>query len=187
MHISYLSSHPSEDCDMPANDDDLRRRILNPYGDKFPDDGTEKEIKLEALGKKRAGPNDDRHVCLYWTNGVVGEGDEEAQCAQVLHLTGGPGAYAFYTPQTRLQDPTTHAQDTSYVLGRYTRAQREQILELASRVSYDRQSWVNGCRVWMRDLLEAMVDAGLLQKSIFKYLDSEIPLKKRITESEGPV
>ena len=172
---------------MPVIDDDLRRRILNPYGDKFPDDDSEKEIRLEAVGKKRAGPNDDRHVCLFWTNGVVGEGHDEAQCVQVLHLTGGPGAYAFYTRQTRLQDPATQEQDTFYVLGRYTRAQREQILELAGRVSYDRHSWVNGCRVWMRDLLEAMVDAGLLQKPTFEYLDSEIPLKKRIVESEGPV
>ncbi|KAM5531433.1 hypothetical protein V8D89_014890 [Ganoderma adspersum] len=172
---------------MPVIDDDLRRRILNPYGDKFPDDDSEKEIRLEAVGKKRAGPNDDRHVCLCWTDGMLGEGDDAALCTQVIHLTGGPGAYAFYTPQTRLDSSISRDQNTFYTLGRYTRAQREQILELASRVSYDRRSWVNGCRVWMRDLLEAMVNAGLLQKPIFEYLDSEIPLKKRVAESEGAV
>lgn len=165
---------------------DLRRRILNPYGDQFPDDNSVKEIHLEADGKKRPGPKDDRHVLLCWTNGTVGEGNDEALYTQVIHLTGGPGTYAFYTPQVKLQHRSAREKNTLYSLGRFTRAQRDRILVLAGSVKFERHSWVNGCRVWTRDLLEAMLDIGLLQRGVFDFVDTDVPLNKRLPETSEP-
>ena len=168
---------------MTAN---LRRRILNPYGDQFPDDNIVKEIHLQGDGKKRPSPKEDRHVLLCWANSTAGEGNDEALYTQVIHLTGGPVTYAFYTPQVKLQPRSARDKNTLYSLCRFTRVQRDRILVLAGAVKYERHSWVNGCRVWTRDLLDAMLSHGLLQEDVFDFVDADVPLKKRLPESSEP-
>ncbi|KAI1784836.1 hypothetical protein LXA43DRAFT_191053 [Ganoderma leucocontextum] len=158
---------------------DLRRRLINPFGDQFPDDNSTKEIVLQADGLVRRAPGQDRRVLLCWTNGVA---ESAKYYTQVIHLTGGPGSYAFYTPQVKMQSQESLPQVTVYSLGHYTRVQRDQIILLAKAIRFDRHSRVDGCRVWTRDLLDAMVNVDMLQRTTFDMLVAEIPLPARLPE-----
>ncbi|PIL34491.1 hypothetical protein GSI_03268 [Ganoderma sinense ZZ0214-1] len=151
-------------------------------GRRFPDDESVKLIELQAAGlyPPVAG---DRHVLLRWFNGMEGS----HTYTQVIHLTGGPGNYAFLTPSIKRHSEESRRLNTFYPLGLYTRAQRDQIISLASSIRFNRRSTVNDCLVWMRDLLEAMVAVGLLHKATFDVLDAQIPLKKRVRESSDGV
>ena len=155
-----------------------RRLAINPYGDKYPDDNTTKEVVLQADGLVVVNP-EDRHVLIHWTNGTDAEG---RRYTQIIHLTGGPGNYSFHTPQVKMHSEEA---DTFYPLGRYTRAQRDQIIALAKAVNFDKKSYVNNCRAWMRDLLEAMVNTDLLSKAEFDRIDGSVPLIKRVAEISG--
>lgn len=155
-----------------------RRLALNPYGDQFPDDNSIKEIVLQADGLAMVN-TDDRHVLLRWTNGVA----DDKYYTQIIHLTGGPGNYSFNTPQVKLHSERSRLSNTYYVLGEYTRAQRDQIIAFANAVDFDKTSRVNNCQTWMRGLLEAMVGANLLSKAEFDKIDGEVPLKKHVAET----
>ena len=157
-----------------------RRLAINPYGDKYPDDNGTKEVVLQADGLV-ANP-DDRHVLLCWTNGTDAEG---RLYIQIIHLTGGPGNYNFHTPQVKMDSEHSREVNTHYVLGQFTRAQRDQIVAFAKAVTFDRKSHVNNCQTWMRDLLEAMVGANLLSTTEFNKIDVNVPLKKRVAEAEA--
>ena len=158
-----------------------RRLAINPYGDRYPDDNSTKKVELQADGLVTAHTG-DRHVLLRWTNGTDTEG---RVYAQIIHLSGGPGNYNFHTPQVKMHSEALMGADTYYLLGQYTRVQRDQILALAKAVDFDRRSRVNNCRTWMRDLLEAMVGAGLLPKAEFDKIDVDVPLIKRVAETSG--
>ena len=155
-----------------------RRLALNPYGDQYPDDDSMKEVVLEADGLVALNP-DDRHVLLRWTNAIA----DGNRYTQIIHLTGGPGNYNFYTPQVKIHSKQSLQANAIYELGEYTCPQRDQIIALARAVSFSRWSRVNSCRTWMRDLLEAMVGANLLSKTEFDKIDVDIPLKKRVAET----
>ena len=157
-----------------------RRLAINPYGDKYPDDDSTKEVDLQADGLV-VNPV-DRHVLLRWINGT----DEEGRVyAQITHLTGGPGNYSFHTPQVKLHSQASRAANTHYPLGQYTRAQRDQIIAIAKAINFDRRSRVNNCRTWMRDLLETMVGADLLSRAEFDKIDVSVPLVQRVAETSG--
>jgi len=159
-----------------------RRLFINPHGDQYPDDNSTKEIILQADGLVTAGPNADRHVLLRWTNGI----DESGyHYAQIIQFTGGPGNYNFYTPQVEGHLEESMKSKTFYKLGQYTRVQRDQIIALAKAVNFDNRSCVNGCRVWTRDLLVAMIGAKLLSEDKFNEIDADVPLKKRVPETSG--
>lgn len=152
-----------------------RRLAINPYGDQYPDDNTIKEIVLQADGLVAANP-DDRHVLIRWTNGTDDEGN---LFTQIIHLSGGPGNYHFHTPQVKIH---VKELDTLHVLGDYTREQRNKIIILAKAIQFNKKSHVNNCQTWMRDLLAAMVNDGLLSSETFDKIDVDVPLKKRIPE-----
>lgn len=154
-----------------------RRRALNPYGNQYPDDDSTKEIVLQADGLEAENP-DDRHVLLRWTNAVA----KGFRYIQIIHLTGGPGNYAFYQPQVKIHTDVSLKSNTPFVLGPYTREQRDQIIALASALQFDMKSRVNNCQTWMRLLLEAMVNAGLLSNALFDQIDADVPLKNPIQE-----
>jgi len=156
-----------------------RRLAINPYGDRYPDDDSMKEVELQADGLVVLNP-DDRHVLLHWTNGTDAEG---RVYTQIIQLSGGSGNYNFHTPQVKMDPEAFRGADTYYPLGQYTRAQRDQIVALAKAVKFDRRSRVNNCQVWMRDLLEAMVGADLLSKAEFDKVDVSVPLIKRVAET----
>ncbi|KAM5531443.1 hypothetical protein V8D89_014900 [Ganoderma adspersum] len=156
----------------------------NPYGG-YRDDQSVKEVLLQADGKRLPDPGMDRHVCIRWTNAVIEQNGTQVPCTQVVHLTGWSGSYAFHTPQVKLHSEASRMYNTFYSLGHFNRAQRDRIIDLAHGVRFDRNSSVNDCRTWMRDLLEAMVNDGLIHKNLFDHVDSDIPLKRRVPEVES--
>lgn len=157
-----------------------RRLAINPYGDTYPDDNTIKEVALQADGLVAANPA-GRHVLLRWTNGT----DADGRCyTQEIQLSGGPGNYGFHTPQVKAHSEESQRTNACYVLGQYTREQRDHIVALAKAVKFDRKSYVNNCQVWMRDLIEAMARAGLLSEAEFNKIDVDVPLKKRVAETQ---
>jgi hypothetical protein len=58
-----------------------------------------------------------------------------------------------------------------FSLGEFSRAQRDEILDLAGQVVFSKTSTTNGYRVWTRDLLEAMVQARLIPRAKFDEID----------------
>lgn len=73
---------------------------------------------------------------------------------------------------------------TQYYLGNFTREERQLLLHLAEGVHFDKTSVINGCRVWMRELLEAMVKENLISEETFEIIAIEVPLPKRLPETE---
>ena len=62
-----------------------------------------------------------------------------------------------------------------FSLGEFSRAQRDEILDLARQVVFLKMSTTNGCRVWTRDLLMAMVQANLISQATFDEIDAGVP------------
>ncbi|KAF9512263.1 hypothetical protein BS47DRAFT_1088570 [Hydnum rufescens UP504] len=153
------------------------------FGDVYPqhpDDNTVKEVRLQAAGMSYPGYG-DRHVLLEWTNRV----DDKGQIVtQILQLTGQSGNYSYYAPVAKYRSASSRERNAFYSLGSFTRVQRDQILMLAKSVQFSKSSTTNGCRVWTRDLLEAMVEAKLISVAKFKEFDEGVPLVKRVAEAE---
>ncbi|KAH9986386.1 hypothetical protein BJV77DRAFT_951119 [Russula vinacea] len=170
---------PVETRTQTKEPNDARRRALNPFGNKYPDDDKTKEIFLQADGMEIFDP-DDRHVLLHWLNG----NDDTAgtHYIQIIHLTGGPGNYQFHREQVKAESQASLERNASYNLGSYSRAQRDQIMALAKAVEFYPRSRVNNCQTWMRDLLRAMVGDNLLPSEKFDQVDKEVPLKRRVPE-----
>jgi hypothetical protein len=99
----------------------VHRLAINPYGDRYPDDNSTKEIVLQADGLVTAGPGVDRHVLLHWINGL----DGSRRYTQMIQLTGGPGNYDFYTLQVKADSEGSVRCKAFYKLGQYTRVQRD--------------------------------------------------------------
>ncbi|KAI6009726.1 hypothetical protein EDC04DRAFT_2581506, partial [Pisolithus marmoratus] len=133
---------------------------------------------LQADGLAAANP-DDRHVLLHWTNGTD---LDRNRYIQIVQLSGGPGNYQFHTPQVKFDSERSLQLNTLHVLGQYTRAQRNQILAHAKTVKFNKKSHVNNCQTWMRSVLMAMVNDGLLSAEIFDKVDADVPLKKAVPE-----
>ena len=157
----------------------MSQKFVNPFGAKYPDDNAEKEVLLQAYGLDKAGEGADRHVLIYWINGE----NEDTLFMQLVQLSGGIGNYNFYTPCVQAQSKEFHRCNASYPLGMLTRAQRDQIIELAKGTGYERTSTLNSCRTWTRDLLEKMVEVGMISESQFERIDKDVPLKRRVPEA----
>ncbi|PBK85416.1 hypothetical protein ARMGADRAFT_1129555 [Armillaria gallica] len=136
------------------------------------DDESDKEVFIEAAGSSYNGV--ERHVLMYWDNGTL----NQARVVQVVELVGIPGDYTFKSPVARLHRPMQHP-DTSSFLGEFSREERDIIIELARKVEFDERSTKNGYRVWLRELLETMVQEGFLSDETFEVIDREVPLVKR--------
>lgn len=139
--------------------------------DSFPDDDSTKEVYFQAAGLTYSEIS-DRHVLLRWLNDEL---TEDVPITQVVQLTGQPGNYNYYAPVVvRSREPRTA--NLQITLGRFSRAQRDQILQLAMDVKFEKKFTVNSCRIWTRDLLEAMVGRGLISGDLFTDIDGEVPL-----------
>ncbi|EIM79902.1 uncharacterized protein STEHIDRAFT_172902 [Stereum hirsutum FP-91666 SS1] len=156
----------------------LPRHYMGDIYSEYPDNDTMKTIQLCADGLSYPGFG-DRHVLLQWENGPSKEG---GSVIQIIQLSGMPGNYAYYAPFAKAGLDGALTTHTFISLGQFTRAQRDRILELANAVVFERTSVVNSCRTWTRDLLMAMVDEGLLERSLFEEIDETIPLLKRQAE-----
>ncbi|KAK0447330.1 hypothetical protein EV421DRAFT_1706635 [Armillaria borealis] len=140
-----------------------------------PDDESDKEVFIEAAGSSYNGV--ERHVLMYWDNGTL----NQARVVQVIELVGIRGDYTFKSPVARLHRPMQHL-DMSFFLGEFRREERDIILELVKKVEFDGRSTRNGCRVWLRDFLEAMVQEGFISDETFVVIDREVPLVRRRPE-----
>jgi hypothetical protein len=102
---------------------------------------------------------------------------------QLIQLTGGTGNYAYYSPLAQIYPLASGKVNETWLLGEYTRAQRDEILRLAKETKFVKTSIVNGCRVWTRDLLQEMAKANLLSQETFDKIDKEVPLVVRQAET----
>lgn len=143
-----------------------------------PDDDRVKMVALRAAGTAYTGIG-DRHVLIHWVNSAD---DANTAVVQILQLSGGVGSYRFFHPYAEVQSTKAKEGNTFYVLGEYTRAQRDRIIALATAVKYDKRSRVNSCRTWTRDLLEEMVKEDLLSQERFEEIDEGVPLRRRAAE-----
>jgi hypothetical protein len=153
-------------------------RFLQSVYATYPDNDSIKEVFLQTANLTYAGTG-DRHVVMWWWN----ETEEPNEVAQLIQLTGQSGHYSYYSPVAQKIDRQVIARNQQFSLGEYTRAQRDQILQLASNVAFEKKSTTNGCRVWTRDLLEIMVTAGLISGAKFAEVDTGVPLVKRRSEA----
>jgi hypothetical protein len=154
-------------------------RFLKSVHVEYPDDNSTKEVYLQAEGLTYSGVG-DRHVLLCWLNGVTKDG---SNVTQIVQLTGQAGNYSYFAPVAKIRSAESSKRNLFISLGKYTRAQRDQVLELAKNVKFEKKSTTNGCRVWTRDLLEAMAVAGLISQAYFADIDTKIPLVRRQSEA----
>ncbi|KAH8084298.1 hypothetical protein BXZ70DRAFT_910509 [Cristinia sonorae] len=144
---------------------------LSPGGKLYPDDNSTKHVFLQADGKTSSG---DRHVTLFWINGY--DRTASVNLRRVVHLTGGVGNYHFLSPSVKIQGESSVSNHTLYQPGKFTRAQRDQILAFAHAIQFERKSVVNNCQTWMRDLFVAMLSAGLITQQLFDHIDAAVQI-----------
>ncbi|EIN12429.1 hypothetical protein PUNSTDRAFT_42049 [Punctularia strigosozonata HHB-11173 SS5] len=138
------------------------RESLHAMAERFQDDNSLKKVFIQGAlrNKDFANADVDRHVHLFWFN----EDTPEITVIEILHLSGSWGSLQFeHAKRSRRAD--FDVVNETYLLGYFTRAQRDQICKLAKDVQYNPKSHVNGCRVWMRDLLDAMMKDALVKAS----------------------
>ncbi|KAJ6531138.1 hypothetical protein B0H19DRAFT_470901 [Mycena capillaripes] len=148
----------------------------NPFGHQYPDDDAVKVVTLQLQLRDMS-----RHVLMYWTNGT--DPTSGGTYKQLTNLTGGPGSYAFYHPSVHLHSLASQEGDIFFALGSFTRAQRDQIADLARGLAYNMHSRVNTCNPWLWLVVKAMLDQGLIDQETFDGAVREIKLRKPEPES----
>ena len=150
----------------------------------FPDNASDKELYLQATGLTKdyqaRGGTGDRHVVLCWDNTRAGI---PIDVSQMIHLKGSPGEWHLEIA-VKQQAVGVKKENERYSLGMFSRKQRERVVELARGVVFDERSRVNTCRVWTRDLLEAMAEDGMIPfgREKFEEIDGDVPLLRRKAE-----
>ncbi|KAF4614425.1 hypothetical protein D9613_003338 [Agrocybe pediades] len=155
----------------------LPNKFMLSEHESYPDDSSDKEVWIQAQGLSYKGYG-DRHVLIYFCNS-----GGEVPFWQIIQLSGQASNYAYYSPVVQKHSMESMKDvNMNISLGTMTRAQRDQMLALAEAIKFNPKSTVNGCRVWTRDLLSAMVAAGLITQEKFEEIDKAIPLVKRVPE-----
>ncbi|KAK0208012.1 hypothetical protein DFS33DRAFT_403317 [Desarmillaria ectypa] len=126
---------------------------------KYPDDESEKRVYLQARSPISGSSHTPRHFWIFWDNGGSSTAGSNMLIHQIIQLE-----------RDKAQELQT------YELGTFTRDQREKMLELAADIQFNERLLHNGCRVWTRKLLGAMVNEGLLDRMDFVALIDLIPL-----------
>ncbi|TFK58437.1 hypothetical protein BDN72DRAFT_890428 [Pluteus cervinus] len=149
----------------PTNMAEAPSRFMNSEHLTHPDDDSVKEVWIQAAGLVYSGVV-DRHVMLWWLNGTYEVESDVMPTTQVVQLTGNTGNYHYYCPVVKKRSRGSATSNQQWSL----------------TVQFTKTSTVNDCRVWTRDLLEAMVSAGLLSAEVFTTIDQEAPLVRRQPE-----
>lgn len=131
-----------------------------------------KEILLYAAGHS-GNMIDPRHVYICWSNGSTEEGNF---IMQIIQLAKQGNYFHYYDPYMEVCHRDTLEDYQQWILGTFSLEQREKIIELASQVDFVRDWTSNGCRVWIRKLLSAMVEAVLIDRMLYEHLRRSIPL-----------
>lgn len=149
----------------------------------FPDNQRLKEVFVEATGLSFPGYG-GRHVMILWNNGdyrqVDGKTNPVYQLVQLSQYSDSSYYFTSFEPCCRSANST----DLNYrvSLGFFTRAQRDRIIKLAEQVRFRHNLRVNGCRVWLQDLLVLMGNDGMVSNETFDQLDRDVPLVIRQRE-----
>ncbi|KAF5345292.1 hypothetical protein D9758_008472 [Tetrapyrgos nigripes] len=147
------------------------------YYNFIPDDDTDKDVYMQAHGTSFDGR--ERHVVIHWKNGRLGD----SPVTQLVQLSGIRGNFSYDSlPIAKIRNAATMDSHTQYYLGTFTREERKLLLELAKDIEYESTSTINGCRVWMRDLLLAMVNKDLISEETFDQIEENVPLPERQPE-----
>ncbi|KAF8189409.1 hypothetical protein BJ912DRAFT_966851 [Pholiota molesta] len=157
-------------------------RFLESVYDTYPDDQSTKEVFIQAANISYSGIISDRHVLIWWSNGVDAASDTPMPVRQVIQLTGQAGNYSYFYPVANSHLPDVINENFQASLGELTRVQRDQIVILSKAIVFEKKSTVNGCHAWTRDLLDAMVTAELLSQERFHEIVRTIPLVRRRAE-----
>jgi hypothetical protein len=157
-------------------------RFLESVYNAYPDDESTKEVFIQAANLSYSGTG-DRHVLIWWSNGVDATSEAPTPVRQVIQLTGQAGNYSYFYPVANSHSPDVINDNFQASLGEFTRNQRDQIITLAKDTAFEKTSTVNGCRVWTRNLLNAMYTEGLLSQERFHEIDKTIPLVQRRAEA----
>ena len=150
-------------------------RFLGSVHTEYPDDDSIKEVTLHAVGFEISS---ERHVLLQWLNGTK----EDVLITQVVQLTGQPGSYNYYTPVVIPCGADHNTRNQVIPVGKFAREERDKILRLANQIQFQRTSITNNCRVWLRELLVAMVDEKLITEAKFGEIIEIDPLQIRQPE-----
>ncbi|ESK95592.1 hypothetical protein Moror_12666 [Moniliophthora roreri MCA 2997] len=127
----------------------------------------------------------ERHVLIDWSNGQLANDGLKTSVTQVVQLTGGPGSYHYFAPVCKIRNiQSLESDNTRWCIGDFSRAQRDRLLQLAAKINFLKTSIVNDCQVWLRELLEAMKDEGLLDEGLFEQIDKAVHLKGVSRSSE---
>jgi hypothetical protein len=154
-------------------------RFLSDVYPQYPDNDSVK-VFFQAYGFAHDNAG-NRHVLLWWANAELA--DTADSVIQVIHLSGGVGNYNYYSPLAQLCSAETFIRNAITSLGKFTREQRDLILELAKAVKFVKRSTVNGCQPWLRELLLSMVENELIEQAIFDELATKTSLKQRVPEA----
>ncbi|KAI3615626.1 hypothetical protein WG66_011822 [Moniliophthora roreri] len=120
-----------------------------------------------------------------WSNGQLANDGLKTSVTQVVQLTGGPGSYHYFAPVCKIRNiQSLESDNTRWCIGDFSRAQRDRLLQLAAKINFLKTSIVNDCQVWLRELLEAMKDEGLLDEGLFEQIDKAVHLKGVSRSSE---
>ncbi|GAW05568.1 hypothetical protein LENED_007431 [Lentinula edodes] len=142
---------------------------------------TKKDVYLQAHGHNFDGR--ERHVVIHWVNGTLADNP----VTQIVQLSGIRGKFVFDSLVAKLRNPATLESHTQYYLGSFTRAERQLLLRLANEIEFDKTSVINGCRVWMRELLLKMVREKLISEETFEVIEEDVPLPKRMPEPDEAI
>lgn len=138
----------------------------------YSDDWSDKEVFLQAAGLHRnSDRSNPRHVLIYWVNAALSGGIEVWDITQLeMH----EHWHQYHYPNALKVDTKERSRNQTISLGMFTPEQREQLLELAADVEYDRVTTES--RVWMRNLLAKMVQEKLISHHLFNTIREDVPL-----------
>lgn len=138
----------------------------------YNDDWSDKEVFLQATGLHRnSDRSNPRHVLIYWVNAALSGGIEVWDITQLeMH----EHWHQYHYPNALKVDTKERSRNQTISLGIFTPEQREQLLELAADVEYDRVTTES--HVWMRNLLAKMVQEKLITYRLFNTIREDVPL-----------
>ena len=150
----------------------------------FSDDQSNKQVSLQAAGLKYEGGG--RHVLLTWGNGTdVNSAGAKRYARQIIQITQDAQGYHYDDePVAKFQSIASQNNNEFFELGDFTRAKRDRVLAIAKGTKFRQDSKVNGCRVWMLDVLQVMLNESLITQEDFNKVFVGVPLVKRKAEAK---
>ncbi|KAF8558620.1 hypothetical protein OG21DRAFT_1481311 [Imleria badia] len=149
----------------------------NPLSYAYPDDESPKEVFFQASN----GTPIAAHLCavlLYWANKVFSDGEEVWQVVRLDRREDTKDVYRYVYPDMIVVDGEyQRLQHQMFLLGEFSRDEREAVLEYAEDVGYDARSEDEEESLrWMSELLERMVKEGLVAHGIVDAIREGVAL-----------